>query len=203
MAMCEVCGNDYDKAFQVVAAGHSHIFDSFECAIQAMAPRCDHCGVAIIGHGSEADGNISRLVRYLARWPVLFIPGPGTFLLQPVFVDDVAGAIVDAYRSPLAVKKCYNIAGRRPLTFNALVDMISSLLKRKTIKIHLPLWPLVMACRWAETMGMPFFVRSDQLRRLNEDKNFDYHEAATDFGFSPVAFETGIRRAIESMGPGL
>ena len=29
MARCEVCGNDYDKAFEVIAAGHSHIFDSF------------------------------------------------------------------------------------------------------------------------------------------------------------------------------
>jgi hypothetical protein len=30
MAQCEVCGNDYDKAFQVLAAGATHTFDSFE-----------------------------------------------------------------------------------------------------------------------------------------------------------------------------
>src|SRR6267143_6035354 len=34
-ARCEVCGNDYDKAFQVTMRGDSHTFDSFECAIQA------------------------------------------------------------------------------------------------------------------------------------------------------------------------
>ena len=33
MAACEVCGNDYDKSFEVVAAGVRHTFDSFECAI--------------------------------------------------------------------------------------------------------------------------------------------------------------------------
>ena len=38
MAVCEVCGNDYDKAFEVVAAGARHVFDSFECAIQRIAP---------------------------------------------------------------------------------------------------------------------------------------------------------------------
>jgi hypothetical protein len=55
MAQCEVCGNAYDKAFEVVAAGGAkHVFDSFECAIQALAPRCDHCGCRIIGHGMEA-----------------------------------------------------------------------------------------------------------------------------------------------------
>ena len=52
MAICEVCGNDYDKAFQVVRDGEEHTFDSFECAIHAMAPTCGHCGCRIIGHGS-------------------------------------------------------------------------------------------------------------------------------------------------------
>jgi hypothetical protein len=27
MARCEVCGNDYDKAFQVIAAGVTHTFE--------------------------------------------------------------------------------------------------------------------------------------------------------------------------------
>jgi hypothetical protein len=44
MAQCEVCGNEYDKAFEVRLAGQSHTFDSFECAIQALAPTCAHCG---------------------------------------------------------------------------------------------------------------------------------------------------------------
>ena len=56
MARCEVCGNDYDKAFQVSMAGKTHVFDSFECAIHALAPACTHCGCKIIGHGIEADG---------------------------------------------------------------------------------------------------------------------------------------------------
>jgi hypothetical protein len=57
MAVCEVCGNDYDKTFEVSRNGESHVFDSFECAIHALAPTCDHCGVRIIGHGIEADGS--------------------------------------------------------------------------------------------------------------------------------------------------
>ena len=57
MPECEVCGNDYDKAFQVVVAGQSHTYDSFECAIHALAPVCAHCGCRIIGHGMEADGS--------------------------------------------------------------------------------------------------------------------------------------------------
>jgi hypothetical protein len=59
MARCDTCGNDYDKAFSVRdASGHELHFDSFECAITAMAPTCEHCGCRILGHGVEADGAI-------------------------------------------------------------------------------------------------------------------------------------------------
>ena len=53
---CEVCGNEYDKAFEVTMGGESHTFDCFECAIHALAPECEHCGCKIIGHGVEKDG---------------------------------------------------------------------------------------------------------------------------------------------------
>ncbi len=53
---CEVCGNEYDKAFEIVAAGAHHVFDSFECAIKALAPHCERCGCNVIGHGVEAGG---------------------------------------------------------------------------------------------------------------------------------------------------
>lgn len=56
MATCEVCGNTYDKAFQVIMQGETHVFDSFECAIHALAPTCSHCGCRIIGHDVEANG---------------------------------------------------------------------------------------------------------------------------------------------------
>lgn len=58
MQRCEVCGNDYENVFQVIVEGVSHTFDSFECAIHALAPICDHCGCRVIGHGTESDGAI-------------------------------------------------------------------------------------------------------------------------------------------------
>ena len=59
MAVCEVCGNEYDKTFEVrPPGGGSHTFDSFECAIHMLAPTCEHCGCRIIGHGVETDGRM-------------------------------------------------------------------------------------------------------------------------------------------------
>ena len=57
MAKCDLCGNDYDKAFTLTMAdGRTGTFDSFECAIQVLAPTCAHCRCRIVGHGSEHEG---------------------------------------------------------------------------------------------------------------------------------------------------
>lgn len=58
MAKCEVCGNDYDKSFEIRIGHRTHTFDCFECAIHALAPVCASCGCRIIGHGTEADDRI-------------------------------------------------------------------------------------------------------------------------------------------------
>jgi hypothetical protein len=58
MATCEVCGNEYDKTFEVHRGGETHVFDSFECAINALAPVCKHCGCRVIGHGVESNSSI-------------------------------------------------------------------------------------------------------------------------------------------------
>ena len=55
MAKCETCGNDYDKAFEISIGGEKDIFDSFECAIHALAPTCPRCECRIVGHGVEKD----------------------------------------------------------------------------------------------------------------------------------------------------
>jgi len=57
MKRCDVCGNEYDRAFTLrTADGVDYTFDSFECAISKCAPECGHCGCRIIGHGVEVGG---------------------------------------------------------------------------------------------------------------------------------------------------
>ncbi|HKQ68383.1 MAG TPA: hypothetical protein VJT73_03550 [Polyangiaceae bacterium] len=67
MAQCEVCGNEYDKTFKIVMQEQPHTFDSFECAIQALAPRCAHCGCRVIGHGVEKSSDIYCCAHCAAR----------------------------------------------------------------------------------------------------------------------------------------
>jgi len=66
MNQCDVCGNHYDRAFQIVMDGKTTTVDSFECAIHACAPRCSHCGCRIIGHGVQ-DGERLFCCAHCAR----------------------------------------------------------------------------------------------------------------------------------------
>lgn len=56
MAACDTCGNDDADAFTITRGSDSGTFDSFECAIHAMAARCPQCGCRILGHGVNRDG---------------------------------------------------------------------------------------------------------------------------------------------------
>lgn len=58
MATCEVCGNEYEGAFQIKMNDKVHVFDCFECAVHALAPSCQHCKCRVLGHGVQADGRI-------------------------------------------------------------------------------------------------------------------------------------------------
>lgn len=67
MAVCDVCGNNYDKSFQVMRDGKTYTFDSFECAIHLLAPRCNHCNCTIIGHGVENESGVMFCCDHCAR----------------------------------------------------------------------------------------------------------------------------------------
>lgn len=57
MGICETCGNEYGKTFSIKMGDAWYEFDCFECAIQKLAPNCEHCGCKIIGHGAEKNGD--------------------------------------------------------------------------------------------------------------------------------------------------
>ncbi|MFD2986916.1 hypothetical protein [Sphingopyxis terrae] len=67
MDRCDQCGNAYDKCLVVERDGVRRVFDSFECAIAAMAPLCAACGCRVIGHGVEEEGVIFCCVHCAAK----------------------------------------------------------------------------------------------------------------------------------------
>jgi len=153
-------------------------------------------------YGTGQDRNMCRLIRYLAKWPVIAIVGPGTFLQQPIHVRDVAKGLLAAAERPGTVGQAYNIAGAAPLSFNQIIDTVCTALGRRVAKLHLPAKPLLAGLGAMERLGLRLPVKTEQIMRLNEDKAFDYSDASRDFGFAPMSFALGIEHQLAQMGLG-
>ncbi len=144
-------------------------------------------------YGSNRDRNMWRLIRFMRFAPVVPVFGNGKSLQQPIYVDDVAQAILGCLRSPTTtVCKSYNIAGKHPLTYNQVIDTIARQMNKRVWKIHIPSKPAVSLLGFFEGMRIPFPIKAEQVLRLNENKDFSYADAERDFGFSPRSFEEGI-----------
>jgi nucleoside-diphosphate-sugar epimerase len=150
-------------------------------------------------YGSRNDINMHFLIDYLRGHSLIPILGSGRYLQQPVYVQDVASAVVNSLNSGKTIGKRYNISGRFPISFNGVIDTICSILGKNVLKIHIPYHlSLVLVGAFQIAQRNPRFTFG-QVRRLNENKIFDYSRANEDFGYDPIAFEDGVRRQIESM----
>jgi nucleoside-diphosphate-sugar epimerase len=149
-------------------------------------------------YGTPKDRNMWRLVKYLKKLPVLPILGDGTYLQQPVYVKDLAWAVVSAYETDLSIKKAYNISGLEALTYNEIVDVTGKALNKKVLKIHVPMKLSYNLLKVYEKISSKPKLKAEQVLRLNENKNFSHDEAAKDFGYKPISFEEGIRKEIKT-----
>jgi len=151
-------------------------------------------------YGAPGDRNMERLLRQVARRRIVFVPGDGRSLIQPVHVDDLAAGIVAASASAAAERREYNVSGRASLSLDATIAAAATALgKRRTI-VHLPLPPVAATLRVFEFLRLPIPLKSEQVLRLAEDKAFAHDDASRDFGFAPRAFEEGIAEEARAMG---
>lgn len=150
-------------------------------------------------YGSPRDRNMWRLIRFMRISPILPVFGDGNSLQQPVYVEDVAKAIVSSLSKDETVCKNYNISGKYPLTYNEVIDTVARQMKKRIGKIHVPTRLVVSLLRLFERVRIPFPLKAEQVLRLNEDKAFSHADAQNDFDYSPLSFEDGIKLELEQL----
>jgi nucleoside-diphosphate-sugar epimerase len=150
-------------------------------------------------YGGPRDRNMWRLIRFLRYSSIIPVFGDGEYLQQPIYVDDVAAAVLGCLKADVTIGKSYNIAGKHPLTYNEVIDTIARQMNKREWKIHLPSKPVVSLLRLFERIRIPFPIKAEQILRLNENKDFSYSEAGRDFGFNPLSFEEGIGMELKSL----
>src|SRR5215207_3804983 len=184
--------------FTQLNAGRREVRLAAENAIQASGLRYTILRPTMI-YGSARDRNMWRLIRWMRYSPIVPVFGDGNSLQQPIYVGDVAQAIVSCVCKDQTIDKRYNIAGKTPLTYNQVIDTMAGQMNRRFRKVHIPSTPVVGLLKFFERLHIPFPIKAEQVLRLNENKNFDYQDAERDFGFSPLSFAEGIKLELQSM----
>jgi len=143
-------------------------------------------------YGAPGDRNMARLLRALARVPVVPLPDGGRRLQQPVHVDDLAGAVTAAVERPAAIGQTYEVAGPEALSLRQVVTQAADALGRHPRLMAVPIGPTIALARAYEAVSARPRLTAEQVERLAEDKAFDIGPARRDLGFDPRPFRTGI-----------
>jgi NADH dehydrogenase len=132
--------------------------------------------------------------------PYLFMPyfGAGFFgtggagRLQPVFVDDVAWAFVDAIGKTETVGKIYPLAGPDVLAWPELHRIVAqAVVGHRRWVMPIPAWKARLLTRIVPAALLPF--SRDQVIMSQEENTADTSEFARDFGWSPRGFEETLK----------
>ena len=147
-------------------------------------------------YGAPGDRNMIRLIMLLDSSPLIPIFGTGNNLQQPVHVEDVVKSIIAVLFHEDTIHNEFNLSGKSPHTYDEIVDLTAKALGKRVLKVHLPLKPSMYVMMLYERICSKPFLKSEQVMRLNENKNFDHSPAQKAFGYNPISFEQGITREV-------
>jgi uncharacterized protein YbjT (DUF2867 family) len=114
------------------------------------------------------DDFFNRFAALTQLLPALPLIGGGTTRFQPVYVGDVADAVMAAIDDPAAAGRTYELGGPRIYTFKALMELVLAETRRKRILLPLP-WGLAsLQAAFLEWLPTPPLTR-DQVKLLRHD----------------------------------
>ena len=118
--------------------------------------------------------------------------------MQPIHARDLADAIFQAWdMRERTINKEYNVAGQTAMKYLDLLKTVSAKLHRNTTFVKIPLTISLVAVYLYNSLDGKAKISVEQVMRMNEDKTFDYGDAARDFGFSPMTFDEGVGEEVD------
>ncbi|MBA2634130.1 MAG: NAD-dependent epimerase/dehydratase family protein [Chloroflexi bacterium] len=121
----------------------------------------------IAGRGGGAWEGLSAL----ARLPVIPLPGPGRAMMQPIYVDDMAGSLLSVLQEERFWDGTYELGGPQEITVEALLRRIHRQYAGRDARVvHLLAHPFLPFLRGLERFAAPILpVSAGQLRSFYEN----------------------------------
>jgi len=138
-----------------------------EIAVRAHFPDATIVKPAnIFGDEDRFMNQIARLARAL---PSFALVNNGTAQVQPVYVNDVAKAVVNMVQSPDAVGATYNLAGPDVLTRKELTEFVFDVIRRPPTVVDLPISLLQGIGKFVEQFPGPYFTADQVVQQLSDN----------------------------------
>jgi NADH dehydrogenase len=148
------------------------------------------------------DGFFNLFGRMAQLSPVLPLIGGGTTRFQPVYVGDVADAVLTALHTPEARGKTFELGGPRVYTFEELLRMILAETGQRCTFAHIPFAMARMQGFFGEFLPKPPLTR-DQVEQLRRDNVvMPGMPTLSDLGIAPTALEAILPTYMEQYRPG-
>jgi NADH dehydrogenase len=137
----------------------------------------------------------------MARFaPALPLIGGGRTRFQPVYVGDVADAIVAALERNDAPKRTYELGGPRVYTFRELLTYMLEVLNRRRLLVDVPFGLAALQGRFFELLPEPPLTR-DQVEMLKRDNVVSPDaKGLEDLGISPTPLEVIVPQYLAPYG---
>jgi NADH dehydrogenase len=171
-----------------------------EAAVKTAFPGASIIRPSIV-FGPE-DGFFNRFAMIARLSPVLPLIGGGGTRFQPVYVGDVADAVVKCVEDPACRGETYELGGPVVYTFKELMELMLREIRRRRLLVPLPFELANMQAALLELLPVPPLTR-DQVKMLRRD-NVVSEGARTlaDLGITPCAAELIISTYLDRYRPG-
>lgn len=135
------------------------------------------------------DDFFNRFAAMARLSPVLPLVGGGTTRFQPIYVGDVADAVVAALERPEAQGKTYELGGPAVLSFRELMALMLAEIGRRRVLVTLPYGLASLAALFMALMPKPLLTR-DQVKLLQKDSVVRPGASGlAELGITPTALE--------------
>jgi len=143
------------------------------------------------------DDFFNRFGRMVQLSPFLPLIDGGETRFQPVYVDDVAQAVMHGLKDKTTKGQIYELGGPDIYTFRELLEYLLNVLHRRRLLVTLPANIAQVQARFMEYLPKPPLTR-DQIKLLAED-NVVSAGAKTfaDFGIEPTPLEVIVPNYVQ------
>ncbi|WP_281684067.1 complex I NDUFA9 subunit family protein [Thalassobaculum salexigens] len=171
-----------------------------EQAVRAAFPEATILRPSVVFGANDSFFNKFASLALLS--PVLPLIGGGTTRFQPVYVDNVADAVMAALETPAAKGQTYELGGPEIYSFRELMEMVLKETNRKAKLVNLPFWAASIQAAFLELLPSPMLTR-DQVELLKSD-NVVAADAKTlaDLGVKATPVEVIVPTYLDKFRPG-